>query len=98
MVKVGSNGVAVAYYDETNHQLKLTTSNAVKFDPSDVTNEGLTNQPGPEISTVTVTNSIRNNWAGKYITFNNGTTSSRLVQSQRERHGRGSQHHLHGVV
>ena len=74
MVKIGTDGIAVAYYDPTEGKLKMAYSTNAFTRTGLAASENLTNITATrrEITSVTISNATRNNYLGKYFTIYNG--------------------------
>ncbi|MDP3177783.1 MAG: hypothetical protein Q8M76_07755, partial [Spirochaetaceae bacterium] len=75
MVRVGANGIAVAYYDETAKVLKLKSSTDAFRVTGVVATENKTKINQRETSTITVVNGTKANWVGDFFTFRTDATS-----------------------
>lgn len=75
--KIGSTGMAVAYYDPSTLSLKLASSAAAFASTGVAGTDGLTDTTNNvrEITNVNITNAANANYVGKYFTIYNGTTA-----------------------
>jgi len=79
MVKLGSNGIAVAYFDSVSNSLKLAHSSNAFAVTGVTTTDNLPVATGQEKGTYTFNNDLLANYSfggfGKYFTINSGTVA-----------------------